>query len=83
MSSHADHHRIAAAIRAAGAGDSIDANASEEEWREAISAVLADVGARERARELGELVRSSRGAQVAADELEALVGSRQQLHEDG
>ncbi len=79
MSSHADHHRIAAAVRAAGAGGAIPADASAEEWRETVASLLADDGLRQRARGLGDLVRNSRGAQLAADELESLGTAQRQL----
>jgi MGT family glycosyltransferase len=81
MSSHADHHRMAAAIRGSGAGWSIDPDATEGEWRSTVARLLGDEAVRERARALGASVRAARGAEVAADELERLVGSRQQLRD--
>jgi UDP:flavonoid glycosyltransferase YjiC (YdhE family) len=77
MSSHADHHRIAAAVQAEGAGGSIDPDATAEEWRSTVAGLLADAAVRERARELGALVRAARGAEAAADELERLLVARQ------
>jgi len=76
MSSYADHHRIAAAVSESGAGGSIDADASVEEWRTRVAELLADGTARGRAREVGALVRAAHSAEIAADELESLVSKR-------
>jgi UDP:flavonoid glycosyltransferase YjiC (YdhE family) len=81
MSSYADHHRIAAAVSDSGAGGSIDPDAPVEEWRARIADLIADASSRERAREVGALVRAARGAEVAADELERLVASRTSLRD--
>lgn len=76
MSSVADHRLVAAAIEGAGAGASVSKRASPNELGAAIMRTLEQPSIRERAAELGRLLRSRSGAADAADELESLLPSR-------
>ena len=73
MSSVADHHLVATAIAAAGAGGSVSKLATAAELGAAIMRALEEPSVRQRAAELGRLLRSRSGAARAADAIEALL----------
>ena len=73
LNSHADHDLVGAAVRELGVGGVIDKRSGERAIRESIERALADAAMRERARELGQRLRASSGAALAADRLEQLA----------
>ncbi|WP_448809504.1 nucleotide disphospho-sugar-binding domain-containing protein [Agromyces bauzanensis] len=72
MTSHADHHLIAAAIDRAGLGGQVEKDAAPADLRAAILRLLGNPDTAERARRAGERLRASSGPRRAADVLERL-----------
>ena len=76
MSSYADHHLVAAAIVAAGAGATVSKHATPDDLRSTIARTLADASLRSGARRLAALLADRDGAAAAADIVDGVIARR-------
>jgi UDP:flavonoid glycosyltransferase YjiC (YdhE family) len=72
-----DQKRVGAALHGAGAGMLLRKHAGPQRIRAAIDTVLGDPSYRQAAARLGEDIRRTNGAEVAADAISEFVSSKQ------
>jgi MGT family glycosyltransferase len=76
MSSYADHHLVADAVVAAGAGSTVSKHASTRELRAAIERTLEDPAPRRGAQRIAALLADRNGASAAADAIDTVLPRR-------